>query len=84
METIENLCLKMNASLQLPRGKKKERNTLKVFKCVYFPELIKTSTAILCLYGYLSKKFAYFYYQHRDAIKATLYSTHGCAFLILL
>ena len=70
--------------LTITKREKKE-NALKVFKCVcIFPELIKTSTAILCLYGYLSKNFAYFYYQHEDAIKATLYSTHGCAFLILL
>ena len=49
----------MNDSLQLPRRNKK-RNVLKVFKCVcVFPELIKTSTAILCLYGYLSKNYVF-------------------------
>lgn len=49
----------MNVSLQLPRRNKK-RNALEVFKCVcIFPELIKTSTAILCLYGYLSKNYVF-------------------------
>ena len=37
---------------------KKKKNALKVFICVaMFLELIKTSTAILCLYGYLSKNY---------------------------
>lgn len=37
----------------------KQEKCIKISNVLSFPELIKTSTAILCLYGYLSKKITY-------------------------
>lgn len=56
-KTAESLCMEKKPSLQIPRRKKK-RNALRFFKYVaILPELIKTCTANLCLYGCLSKNY---------------------------